>query len=180
MPYNSSLNEYTDWKWSFSCVYPGIRATKSRERITANKTKLRSIFRVSAYPRIGITKSQPKRSSLTRNPKPETMMASTAWRTTPCFHRLIPFLISLTPNDYIQSFGVAVSAFAPSQPTGNVILRKSSRGTSTNLYSLLDSLGGIFSGPKLEAEKYLPYDPPFSSELSIADDVRTFAIKERP
>ncbi len=91
-----------------------------------------------------------------------------------CFHRLLPFLISLTSsNDNILSLGVVVSAFAPPQPTRNVILR-------SNLYGLLDSLGGIFSGPKLEAEKNLPYDPPFSSELSIAGGVRTFAIKERP
>jgi hypothetical protein len=118
-----------------------------------------------------------------RNPKPETMFAPTltARRKSPCFHRLLPFLISLTSsNDNILSLGVVVSAFAPPQPTRNVILRNSSRGTSSNLYGLLDSLGGIFSAPKLEAEKNLPYDPPFSSELSIAGGVRTFAIKERP
>lgn len=118
----------------------------------------------------------------TTNPKPETMFAPTltARRKTPCFHRFLPFLISLTSsNDNILSFGVVVSAFTPSQPTKNVILRNSSRASS-NLYGLLDSLGGIFSGPKLEAEKNLPYDPPFSSELSIAGGVRTFAIKERP
>ena len=64
------INEYTDRKWSFCSVYPGIRATKSpvwqnftkriHERTTANKKKLRSFFRVSAYPRIGITKTQPQ------------------------------------------------------------------------------------------------------------------------
>lgn len=119
--------------------------------------------------------------------QPKTMMERTntnkpTRRTTPCFPRLIPFLISfaLTSNDNILSFGVVVSAFAPPQPTRNVILRGSGRGSSSHLYGLLDSLGGVFSGPKLEAEKNLPYDPPFSSDLSISDDARTFAIRERP
>jgi hypothetical protein len=104
------------------------------------------------------------------------------------FHLILvlPFLISLTfnTNNNVISLGVIVSAFAPPppppQPTRNAILRRSSRGSSSNLYSLLDSLGGVFSGPKLEAERELPYNPPFSSELSISDDVMTFAIKERP
>ena len=40
----------------------------------------------------------------------------------------------------------------------------------------------MLGGPKLESETKLPYDPPFSSSLSISDDGerRTFAIKERP
>ena len=105
-------------------------------------------------------------------------------RTMPCVHLLLPFLISLTfdTNDNVISLGGIVSAFAPPppQPTKKAFLRRSSRGPSINLYSLLDSLGGVFSGSKLDVEKNLPYDPPFSSELSISDDVRTFAVKERP
>ena len=54
------------------------------------------------------------------------------------------------------------------------------RSRSTELYNLLDAVGDLLGGPKLEPETNLPYDPPFSSELSISGDVRTFAIKERP
>lgn len=41
-------------------------------------------------------------------------------------------------------------------------------------------MGEMLAGPKLEPETNLPYDPPFCSELSCSDGLRTFAIKERP
>jgi hypothetical protein len=126
---------------------------------------------------LGLTLAQ---SALNRMHQTETMALTTTSR----FHLVLPFLISLIfeTTDNVMSLGVIVSAFVPPppQPTRNAILRTSSRGSTSNLYSLLDSMGGIFSGPKLEAEQHLPYSPPFSSELSISDDVKTFAIKERP
>ena len=64
-------------------------------------------------------------------------------------------------------------------PRQSNTLRKSSRGSTTILY-LLDSLGGVFSPPKLEAERNLPYCPPLSSTQSISNIVWTFAIMERP
>ena len=84
-----------------------------------------------------------------------------------------------------------VSAFSPRHPSNNNNVRSiapihirsprpRSISRSTKLYNLLDAVGDMLSGPKLEAETNLPYDPPFSDELSISDNVRTFAIKERP
>jgi len=97
-------------------------------------------------------------------------------------------LALLYSTTYI-SYGV--SAFSPRHPSYNnvrsIITPIHIRSTcprsisrSTKLYNLLDAVGDMLSGPKLEAETNLPYDPPFSDELSISDNVRTFAIKERP
>jgi len=55
--------------------------------------------------------------------------------------------------------------------------RQSTLRKTTNLHNLLDRL---FSPPKLEAERNLPYSPPLSTTQSISNDVRTFAIMERP
>ena len=94
--------------------------------------------------------------------------------------------------------GGGVSAFATTQtkrygiPTltthtnnlpsinGQYIQPRSSSTTSTELYNLLDAVGDMLSGPKLEAEKNLPFDPPFCNDISCSNGVRTFAIKERP
>jgi uncharacterized protein YxjI len=62
-----------------------------------------------------------------------------------------------------------MAAFAPPLPGIG--------GTTTRLYNLLDNL---FSPPKLEAERNLPYSPPLSTTQSISNTVRTFAIIERP
>ena len=65
-------------------------------------------------------------------------------------------------------------------PRQSTLHKSSSRGiggTTTRLYNLLDSL---FSPPKLEAERNLPYNPPLSTKQSISNTVRTFAIMERP
>ncbi|KAL7541440.1 hypothetical protein ACHAXR_011643 [Thalassiosira sp. AJA248-18] len=84
-------------------------------------------------------------------------------------------------------FGLALSlgttsAFAPPRPSAPRHRCSSSyKGSSnTNLFNLLDAVGDLIGGPKLEPETNLPYDPPFSPELSVSDSVRTFAIKERP
>ena len=112
----------------------------------------------------------------------DPIMTPRPWRRLQCF-----LLIALA-----LSFGFdAVSAFSPrlgipgpycktrlppSLPTTN----GHAGTTTTTLYNLFDTVGDLLSGPKLEPETNLPYDPPFSSELSISDGVRTFAIKERP
>ena len=95
--------------------------------------------------------------------------------------------LALLYSTYI-SYGV--SAFSPRHPSNNNVryiapihirsTRPRSISRSTKLYNFLDAVGDMLSGPKLEAETNLPYDPPFSDELSISDNVRTFAIKERP
>ena len=101
--------------------------------------------------------------------------------------RWFEFAMALALLYYISG----VSAFSPRHPSyKNVryiltpihIKSTSPRSISrsTKLYNLLDAVGDMLSGPKLEAETNLPYDPPFSDELSISDNVRTFAIKERP
>lgn len=102
--------------------------------------------------------------------------------------RWFSIALALLYSTYIISYGV--SAFSPRHPSNNNVRyitpihiqstspRSISRGTK--LYNFLDAVGDILSGPKLEAETNLPYDPPFSDELSISDNVRTFAIKERP
>lgn len=82
----------------------------------------------------------------------------------------------------LASFGLAdVAAFAPSHVsiTTTATVAPCPR-PSSKLNNFLDAVGDLLGGPKLEAETNLPYDPPFSSELSISDSVRTFAIKERP
>eukprot|EP00584_Thalassiosira_punctigera_P007569 CAMPEP_0172526058 /NCGR_PEP_ID=MMETSP1067-20121228/1060_1 /TAXON_ID=265564 ORGANISM="Thalassiosira punctigera, Strain Tpunct2005C2" /NCGR_SAMPLE_ID=MMETSP1067 /ASSEMBLY_ACC=CAM_ASM_000444 /LENGTH=313 /DNA_ID=CAMNT_0013309485 /DNA_START=122 /DNA_END=1063 /DNA_ORIENTATION=+ len=74
------------------------------------------------------------------------------------------------------------SGSAPSRltsPPKNVFHGRRS-GTATALHNFLDAVGGLLGGPSLEPETNLPYDPPFSPELSVSGDVRTFAIKERP
>ena len=98
--------------------------------------------------------------------------------------------LALLYSTYI-SYGVS-ALFSPRHPSNNNNVRSSmtpihiqstsprSISRSTKLYNLLDAVGDMLSGPKLEAETNLPYDPPFSDELSISDNVRTFAIKERP
>ena len=63
---------------------------------------------------------------------------------------------------------------------GRRIHSRSSCSTSTELYNLLDAVGDMLSGPKLEAESNLPFDPPFCNDISCSNGVRTFAIKERP
>lgn len=65
-------------------------------------------------------------------------------------------------------------AFAP--PRQSTLHKRSS---TTRLYNLLDSLL-LFSPPKLEAERKLPYNPPLSTTQSISNNVRSFAIMERP
>ena len=50
-------------------------------------------------------------------------------------------------------------------------------GTATRLFNFL---GDLLSGPKLESERNLPYDPPLCSELSCSPETKTFAIKEKP
>ena len=65
-------------------------------------------------------------------------------------------------------------AFTPSHQI------RGARG-NTQLYNIFDAVGDLISGPKLEVEDKLPYNPPFCDELSVCQDgVRTFAIKERP
>lgn len=73
----------------------------------------------------------------------------------------------------------AVSAFAPRRFAPRPS-RRSPRAETHPLRGFFDAVGDLLSGPKLETEAKLPYDPPLSSELSIADRARTFAIKERP
>ena len=63
---------------------------------------------------------------------------------------------------------------------GRHIHSRSSCSTSTELYNLLDAVGDMLSGPKLEAETNLPFDPPFCNDISCSNGVRTFAVKERP
>mmetsp|Transcript_34350 Transcript_34350/g.77358 ORF Transcript_34350/g.77358 Transcript_34350/m.77358 type:complete len:259 (-) Transcript_34350:84-860(-) len=60
------------------------------------------------------------------------------------------------------------SAFVPPVP---------SNSPGTRLFNFL---GDLLSGPKLESERNLPYDPPLCSALSCSSETRTFAIKERP
>ncbi len=65
-------NEYTDRKWSFSCVYPGIRARKTpilqnfTKRAKEQPRTKKSFAPSFAYPRIrvsiGLTKTQPNSS----------------------------------------------------------------------------------------------------------------------
>jgi len=93
--------------------------------------------------------------------------------------------------------GAAVSAFSPprlsetpSRPnvSGSLVGSRSlsnsdkvvGSSSTTTLYNFLDDVGNLLSGPNLESETNLPYDPPLSSDMSISDNVRTFAIKERP
>jgi len=67
--------------------------------------------------------------------------------------------------------------------SSNTISRRSSAFTTstTTLYNFLDDVGNLLGvNSALESETNLPYDPPFSSDLSISDNARTFAIKERP
>ena len=100
--------------------------------------------------------------------------------------RWFEFAMALALLYYISG----VSAFSPRHPSNNNVryitpihirsTRPRSISRSTKLYNFLDAVGDMLSGPKLEAETNLPYDPPFSDELSISDNVRTFAIKERP
>ena len=81
-------------------------------------------------------------------------------------------------------YSTYVSAFSPRHPSNDNVrhitpIRSRGIRRSTKLYNFLDAVGDMLSGPKLEAETNLPYDPPFS-DVSISDHVRTFAIKERP
>ncbi len=83
----------------------------------------------------------------------------------PCIGAVVLMICLSTSNS-------SVSAFAPRHSSG--------MHRPTRLNNLLDAVGDLIGGPKLEAETNLPYDPPFCSELSCSDGVRTFAIKERP
>ena len=113
--------------------------------------------------------------------------------------RTIPLVIMLLSPVCVLLFGGGgVSAFATTQtkrygiPTsttqtnplpninGRYIQSRSSCSTSTELYNLLDAVGDMLSGPKLEAESNLPFDPPFCNDVSCSGNIRTFAIKERP
>ena len=40
-------------------------------------------------------------------------------------------------------------------------------------------MGDALTGGKLEAQTSLPYSPPMSPTLSLSDEVRTFAVRER-
>ena len=85
----------------------------------------------------------------------------------------LQYQIAAIVSYYIFSTPVA-DAFAPSHQI---------RGgrSNTKLYNIFDAVGDLISGPKLEVEDKLPYNPPFCDELSVCEDgVRTFAIKERP
>ena len=113
--------------------------------------------------------------------------------------RRIPLVIMLLSSVCVLLlFGGGVSAFATIQtkrydvPTSTqtkilpsingqyIQSRCSSTATGTELFNLLDAMGDMLSGPKLEAETNLPFDPPFCTDLSCFENVRTFAVKERP
>merc|ERR1719203_1039261 len=109
-------------------------------------------------------------------------------RRLPCINLLLAITIAtaLSSNN-IQQFGATAFAFTPSRlpaplasSTANNAIILGRRHVSTKLYNLLDAMGEMLAGPKLEPETNLPYDPPFCSELSCSDGLRTFAIKERP
>lgn len=78
---------------------------------------------------------------------------------------------------------ISVSAFAPQPLTLMHQHSASSSTTSSNtkLHNLLDAVGDLLTGGTLEPEDNLPFTPPFCNDLSIcSNNVRTFAIKERP
>jgi len=46
--------------------------------------------------------------------------------------------------------------------------------------NLLDDLGNMLTGGNLEPQDSLPYDKPFCTETSCGDEIRIFAVSERP
>ncbi|KAL7461367.1 hypothetical protein ACHAXS_001786 [Conticribra weissflogii] len=116
-----------------------------------------------------------------------------------------PRLPYLLHGAILAAYGLTAEAFAPTPSVGTrAVLSSSSspswsfhfstyqrraaaitgppaRTSDTRLYNLLDAMGEMLRGPKLDREENLPYHPPFCEESSICEDrVRTFAIKERP
>ena len=78
------------------------------------------------------------------------------------------------------------SAFTTT-PSCSFVSRRSPSFSSNNnnrnaglRMNLLDDIGNMLSGGKLEAVESLPYGQPFCEGTSCGDGVRTFAIRERP
>lgn len=54
------------------------------------------------------------------------------------------------------------------------------RASSALTMNFFSDLGDMMTGGNLEACETLPYEPPFCSDTSRCDEIRVFAIKERP
>jgi len=91
--------------------------------------------------------------------------------------------VSAFATTQTKRYGIPTSTQTKTLPSINgryINSRSSSTATGTELFNLLDAVGDMLSGPKLEAEKNLPFDPPFCNDISCSNGVRTFAVKERP
>mmetsp|Transcript_27179 Transcript_27179/g.57179 ORF Transcript_27179/g.57179 Transcript_27179/m.57179 type:complete len:309 (+) Transcript_27179:113-1039(+) len=118
--------------------------------------------------------------------------------TSPILHRLLLGTLLATYGSTAEAFSsipsidtraVVPSLSSPSWPfhlstkqrRAAAVSESLSNKSHTRLYNLLDAMGEMLRGPKLDREENLPYHPPFCEESSICEDkVRTFAIKERP
>lgn len=83
---------------------------------------------------------------------------------------------------YAFSAGPGISAFLPPRCVGRVIHSRLLQpcSSSAQQMNLFDDLGNMLSGGKLEPQSSLPYDKPFCADTSCADELRTFAVRERP
>jgi hypothetical protein len=91
--------------------------------------------------------------------------------------------VSAFATTQTKRYGIPTSTQTNTLPSINgrhIHSKGSSSATGTELYNLLDAVGDMLSGPKLEAETNLPFDPPFCNDISCSNGVRTFAVKERP
>jgi len=85
------------------------------------------------------------------------------------------FLLRLLPTQ-------VVTGFLPSRHLYHTTHRPLSRSCTSSILNmnLLNDLGNMFTGGKLEPQSSLPYAKPLCVDTSCANELRTFAVRERP
>ena len=78
------------------------------------------------------------------------------------------------------AFLLGATAYAFIIPTHSASrLHRVNNDPSSLRMNFISDMGELLNGGKLVAQSSLPYDPPFSSSVSISDKTRTFAVAER-